>query len=120
MLLANSTNKTISTGRLEYYTVYEFKVAGKTVIGQGPFSSPTDIRTDAYGMYSYIAFAAKVLCGLMVCALTFCAEGVWFESNGCNPRKCVANRAKFIHLPYQLFSVRILDSLENQMQEIYQ
>ena len=53
----NSNIKKVSIGGLEYYTVYEFKVAGKTVIGQGPLSTAVDIRTDAYGLYIFITFA---------------------------------------------------------------
>ena len=36
-------------GNLLFYTIYEFKVAGKTSGGEGPFSNPVDIRTDADG-----------------------------------------------------------------------
>ena len=52
----NSTSRTVSIKGLAYYTIYEFKVAGKTAVGQGPFSSPVDIRTDAHGMMNILSF----------------------------------------------------------------
>lgn len=55
----NSTSMTVSIGGLAYYTIYEFKVAGKTAVGQGPSSSPVDIRTDAYGMITF-HFSRKI------------------------------------------------------------
>ena len=40
---------TLHVAKLEYYTTYEFRIAAETVIGRGPFSNFTYIRTDAYG-----------------------------------------------------------------------
>ena len=40
---------TLDVMKLEYYTVYQFKIAAETRIGRGPFSPITYIRTDAYG-----------------------------------------------------------------------
>ena len=36
-------------GNLEYYTLYDVKVAGETSLGLGPYSAPVSIRTDAHG-----------------------------------------------------------------------
>ena len=38
-------------------------------------------------MYTCIVFSDKMVSGIMVGALIFCAECVWFESNGCHPMK---------------------------------
>ena len=35
--------------KLEYYTMYQFKIAAETAMGRGPFSNLIFIRTDAYG-----------------------------------------------------------------------
>ena len=40
---------TLHVLKLEYYTMYEFKIAAETAIGRGPFSNLVFIRTDAYG-----------------------------------------------------------------------
>ena len=34
---------------LEYYTIYQFRIAAESEIGRGPFSSLVYVRTDAYG-----------------------------------------------------------------------
>ena len=59
--LANSSEdwKVISVGpqifraeisQLKYSKFYDVKVAGRNVIGQGPYSAVISIRTDSYGM----------------------------------------------------------------------
>ena len=40
----------IEIGHLQYNKFYDVKVAGRTSIGQGPYSAVISIRTDAYGM----------------------------------------------------------------------
>ena len=37
-------------GHLQYSKFYDIKVAGRTSIGQGPYSAVISIRTDSYGM----------------------------------------------------------------------
>ena len=39
----------VEIGNLQYYTLYDVKVAGRTSIGLGPYSAPVSIRTDANG-----------------------------------------------------------------------
>ena len=46
-IIVHYSNLTLQIGSLEYYTLYEFKVAAETNINRGPFSNITDIRTDA-------------------------------------------------------------------------
>ena len=36
--------------QLQYDKTYDIKVAGKTSVGQGPYSAAISIRTDAYGI----------------------------------------------------------------------
>ena len=40
----------VEIGQLQYNTFYNVKVAGRTLIGQGPYSAAISIRTDSYGM----------------------------------------------------------------------
>lgn len=46
-IIVNYSISTLQIGSLEYYTLYEFKIAAETSINRGPFSNITDIRTDA-------------------------------------------------------------------------
>ena len=50
-IVVGSDSLTLHILKLEYYTLYEFKIAAETAIGRGPFSSLIFIRTDAYGKY---------------------------------------------------------------------
>ncbi len=47
--LVSTSPLSFTASGLEKYHLYEFKIAGITVIGMGPFSSLVDIRTDADG-----------------------------------------------------------------------
>ena len=40
----------VEIGHLQYNKFYDVKVAGRTLIGQGPYSAAISIRTDAYGI----------------------------------------------------------------------
>ena len=48
--LVDSQTFRMEIGHLNYNTFYDFKVAGRTSIGQGPYSAVISIRADAYGM----------------------------------------------------------------------
>ena len=52
---------TLQIGTLQYYTVYEFKLAAETTVGRGPFSNVTNIRTDADGKRIYFDVPCSVL-----------------------------------------------------------
>ena len=58
----STDSKTFRTeiGHLQYNRVYDVKVAGKTSIGQGPYSVPISIRTDVYGMEFIICLIYKL------------------------------------------------------------
>lgn len=43
----NGQTLRVEIARLDYYTLYNFKVAGRTEAGMGPYSDPISIRTDA-------------------------------------------------------------------------
>ena len=44
---------TLHVANLDFYTMYEFKIAAETVIGRGPYSNSTYIRTHADGKKLY-------------------------------------------------------------------
>lgn len=45
-----AANVSLHVKSLDFYTVYQFKVAALNNIGSGPYSNITEIRTDADGM----------------------------------------------------------------------
>ena len=58
-IVVGSDSLTLHILKLEYYTLYEFKIAAETAIGRGPFSSLVFIRTDAYGKYFQLSEIEK-------------------------------------------------------------
>ena len=50
-LTVSSPNMQIIVCDLDFYTLYEFKIAASTSVGLGPFSNVTEIRTDADGAF---------------------------------------------------------------------
>ena len=49
MVTVGAVNMSLHVRSLDFYTMYQFKVAALNVIGSGPYSNITEIRTDADG-----------------------------------------------------------------------
>ena len=60
-ITVSSRTRILNITGLEYYTMYNVKMAGINSVGIGVYSNITDIRTDAYGKIAVLAYPSILL-----------------------------------------------------------